>query len=154
MTHQQPHGTYPPTLVFNSVDGFLEAVQQRSLTEIGCATLKRIKPLEGGMLQRHVSFILLTARDYTRHEVLACSVFLTAGDFVNDNRLWTPPAEWQQQQARAERVHDQLRTRLCAVAHVRIVDAAYLVHPDVCLRFATLALRRADGGNEAGEERL
>ena len=66
MTHQQPQGTYPPTLVFNSVEGFLEAVQQRSITEIGCATLKRIKPFEGGMLQRHIAFVLLTARDHAR----------------------------------------------------------------------------------------
>ena len=86
--------------------------------------------------------------------MLTCSVLLTAGDFVNDNHQFTPAAEWKQQQARAERVQDQLHARLGAVAHVRIVDAAYHVHPDVCLRFAALALRRADGGNEAGEERL
>ena len=149
MTQQQPQATYPATLVFNSVEGFLEVVQQRSITEIGCATLKRIKPFEGGMLQRHISFLLLTARDHTRNEVLACSVLLKAGDFVDDTHLFTPAEAWQRQQARAEVVQQEVRQRLDAVPAIRVVDAAYHVHPDVCMRFATLELTQAERGAEA-----
>jgi hypothetical protein len=150
MTQQQPQGTYPPTLVFHSVEGFLEAVEQRSIAEIGCVTLKRITPFDGGMLQRHIAFALLTARDHTRDEVLACSVFLTAGDFVDDNHRFTPAEEWQRQLARAERVQQQLQARLRAAPAVRILDAAYHVHPDVCLRFASFSPHERDDGTGTG----
>ena len=150
MTQQQPQPSYPATLVFNSVEGFLHAVQQRSITEIGCATLKRIKPFEGGMLQRHISFMLLTAHDHTRNEVLACSVLLKAGDFVDDTHLFTPAEAWQRQQARAEVVQQEVRQRLAAMPTIRILDAAYHVHPDECMRFAALQVPGAERGVEAG----
>ena len=83
--------TYPPTMVFNSVDSFLEAVQARAIIEIGCATLQRVSPLAEGMLQRRISFVQLTAHDPVQNEILACSVYLKHGDFVNDDQLFTPP---------------------------------------------------------------
>ena len=55
MTNQQ-QATFPPTLVFNSVDAFVAAVQTRSITEIGCVLLQRSTPFEGGMLERRTSF--------------------------------------------------------------------------------------------------
>lgn len=143
MNHQQSQSTYPVTLVFNSVEGFLYAVQQRSIGEIGCATLKRINPTEGGMMQRHTSFLLLTARDHTRDEVLACY----------DNQLWTPIEDWKRQQVRAEMVQQEMEKRLDALLTMHVVDAAYLVHPDVCMCFATLELP-ASSGDEALSERL
>ncbi len=152
MTNQQPQPSYPATLVFNSVEGFLHAVQQRSITEIGCVTLKRIKPFEGGMLQRHISFMLLTARDHTRDEVLACSVRLKAGDVVDDTHLFTPADEWQRQQAHADVVQQQVKRRLQALVSVDVLDAAYHVHPDVCMRFAAFSPHVADDatGTDSG----
>ncbi len=63
--------------------------------------------------------------------VLACSVLLKAGDFVDDKHLFTPADEWQRQQARTERVQHQVQRRLQALVSVRVLDAAYHVHPDV-----------------------
>src|SRR5919202_5313491 len=102
---------FPPTLVFTSVDGFLDAVQQRSIDEIACATLQRVTPFADGMLQRHTSFLLLTARDHGREEILACSVFLQAGDFVVDHHRFTPANDWERQQAHAEVVRCHLLRR-------------------------------------------
>src|ERR671933_1978400 len=82
---------FPPTLVFTSVAGFLDAVQRRSIAEIACAALKRVTPFAEGMLQRHTSFLLLTARDHRREEILACSVFLQAGGFFGGPPPFTPP---------------------------------------------------------------
>src|SRR5919202_2941704 len=93
---------FPPTLVFTSVDGFLDAVQRRGIDEIACATLKRVTPFADGMLQRHTSFLLLTARDHGREEILACSVFLQAGGFVDDQHRFSPPENWGRPQAHAE----------------------------------------------------
>ena len=132
--------TYPPTLVFTSVDGFLDAVQHRSIDEIACATLKRVSPFAEGMLQRHTSFMLLTARDHVRDEILVCSVFLQAGDFVDDQHLFTPAQEWERQKARGEAVRRQVQLRLRALLTIRVVDAAYHVSPDVCMRFAAFPL--------------
>ncbi len=101
------------------------------------------------MLQRHLSFMLLTARDQAREEVLTCSVFLTAGDFVDDNHRFTPAEEWQRQQAHAKRVQHQLQLRLQALASVRVLDAAYHVHPDVCMRFASFSLQEPDDDDDA-----
>src|ERR671932_1939332 len=81
---------FPPTLVLTSVAGFLDAVQRRGIDEIACATLKRVTPFADGMLQRHTSFLLLTARDHGREEILACSVFLQAGDFVGGPPPFSP----------------------------------------------------------------
>jgi hypothetical protein len=131
---------FPPTLVFTSVDGFLDAVQRRSIDEIACATLKRVTPFAEGMLQRHTSFMLLTARDHRREEILACSVFLQAGDFVDDHHRFTPAKEWERQNARAETMRHQVLRRLHAVPTIQVVDAAYHVSPDVCMRFAALPL--------------
>lgn len=150
MTHQQQHMMYPVTLVFNSVDGFLEAVQQRSITEVGCATLKHIKPFEGGMFERHTSFLLLTARDHARDEVLACSVYLMTADFGHGDDLWTPPDDWKRQQARAEMVKHEVQKRLDAVPSIHVVDAAYHVHADVHTRFASLSSSVGDDGNGTG----
>ncbi len=83
--------TYPPTLVFHCVHGFLEAVQTRGIHEIGCATLQRTTPYAQGMLERRVSFIQLTARDHARDAILACSVYLKHGDFVGPDQRFTPP---------------------------------------------------------------
>jgi hypothetical protein len=150
MSHQQQHMTYPVTLVFNSVDGFLEAVQQRSIGEIGCATLKRIKPWEGGMFERHTSFLLLTARDHARDEVLTCSVYLMTADVANGDDLWTPLADWKRQQVRAEMVKHEVQKRLDAMPSIHVLDAAYHVHADVHMRFASLSPPVADDGNEGG----
>ena len=147
----QTQDIYPPTLVFNSVDGFLEAVNRRAIDEIGCATLKRVTPFAEGMLQRHTSFMLLTARDHVRGEILACSVFLQAGDFVDEKHLFTPAEEWGRQQARAEVVRRQLLLRLHTLPAIRVVDAAYHVSPDVCMRFASFTLEEEpDDGNTQG----
>ena len=141
--------TFPLTLIFNSVDGFLEAVHRRSIDEIGCATLKRITPCAEGMLQRHTSFLLLTARDHTRDEVLACSVFLKAGDFMDDKHLFTAAEEWERQSTRAEAVRRQLLLHLHAVPSIRVLDAAYHVHPDVAMRFATFTFDEEPGTGNA-----
>lgn len=133
-THQQ--STFPPTLVFNSVDAFVAAVQTRCITEIGCATLQRSTPFEGGMLERRTSFALLTARDTTRSEILSCSVFLKYGDFVGGDQLYMPAEEWRRQRARGEQVQHQLLRHLQGVPNIRLLQAAYHVHPDVCMRFA------------------
>ena len=131
---------FPPTLVFTSVAGFLDAVQRRSIDEIACATLQRVTPFADGMLQRHTSFLLLTARDHGREEILACSVFLQAGDFVDDHHRFTPANEWERQQAHAEAVRHQVLRRLQALPTIQVVDAAYHVSPDVCMRFAAFPL--------------
>lgn len=143
------HTMFPPTLVFTSVDAFLHAVQQRSIPEIGCTTLKRIKPFSDGMLERHTSFILLTAHDHIRDEVLTCSVFLKAGDFIDRTQLFTPAAEWERQNVRAELVRQQVVQYVHAVPNIHVVDAAYHVHPDVGMRFATFTLDEASHGDSA-----
>ncbi len=139
MTHHQ-QGTFPPTLVFSSVDAFVAAVQTRSIMEIGCVTLQRSTPFEGGMLERRTSFALLTARDTTRGEILSCSVFLKYGDFVGGDQLYMRQDEWRRQRERGEQVQHQLLRRLDAVPHIQVLHAAYHVHPDVCMRFAAFAV--------------
>ncbi len=133
---QHHQGTFPPTLVFSSVAAFVAAVQTRSITEIGCATLQRSTPFEGGMLERRTSFALLTARDTTRGEILSCSVFLKYGDFVGGDQLYMPAEEWRRQRARGEQVQHQLLRYLHALPNIRVLQATYHVHPDVCMRFA------------------
>jgi hypothetical protein len=148
MPSQKPQAAYPPTLVFNSLEGWLHAMEQRSIGEIGCVTLKRIVPSADGMLQRQISFLLLTARDPARNEVLVCSLFLKAGDFMDGRHLFTPAAEWQRQKTHAEAVQRQVQARLAALSHVRVVDAAYAICPDLCMRFAAFALAdEQDAGN-------
>ena len=148
MSNQMPT-TFPPTLIFNSVDGFLEAVQRRVIDEIGCATLKRITPCAEGMLQRHTSFMLLTARDPIRDEVLVCSVFLKAGDFMDDKHLFTPASEWERQTTRAEAVRRQVLLHVHAVPNLRVLDAAYHVYPGVAMRFATFTVQEEPGAGNA-----
>ena len=75
MTHV-PASAFPPTLIFSSVDSFLAAIHRRALDEIGHATLKRVTPFAEGMGERRVTFVLLTARDAARDEILTCSVYL------------------------------------------------------------------------------
>ncbi|HSH78276.1 MAG TPA: hypothetical protein VLA19_07060 [Herpetosiphonaceae bacterium] len=150
--HQQ--GTFPPTLVFNSVDAFVEAVQSRSIMEIGCVTLQRSTPFEGGMLERRTSFALLTARDTTRDEILSCSVFLKYGDFVGGDQLYMPPEEWRRQLERGEQVRHRLLRHLQAVPNIRVLDAAYHVHPDVCMRFAGFTVDEPSAAESARGPRL
>ena len=140
---QHHQGTFPPTLVFSSVAAFVAAVQTRSITEIGCATLQRSTPFEGGMLERRTSFALLTARDTTRGEILSCSVFLKYGDFVGGDQLYMPAEEWRRQRARGEQVQHQLLQHLQALPNIRVLQAAYHVHPDACMRFAAFTVDEA-----------
>lgn len=128
--------TYPPTLVFHSVDGILAAVQARDIHEIGCATLQRTTPYAQGMLERRLSYIQLTARDQARDELLACSVYLKHGDFAAPDQLFMPADEWRRQLQRAERIQQALQERLARMPELQILDAAYAIHPDLALRFA------------------
>ena len=133
---KQPTTAYPPTLVFHSVDGFLNAVQARDIHEIGCATLQRTTPYAQGMLERRVSFIQLTARDHTREEILACSIYLKHGDYSGPDQLLTAPDEWRRQLQRAERIRRAMEERLARTPELQVLDAAYAIHPDLALRFA------------------
>ena len=148
MSNRTP-ATFPPTLVFSSVDAFLAALHARSITEIGCATLQRTTPFEGGMLERRTSFVLLTARDTTRGEILSCSVFLKYGDFVNGDQLFMRPEEWRRQLQRGEKVRLQVLQHLQALPDIQVLDAAYHVHPDVCLRFAAFTSDETSGAGNA-----
>ena len=139
--------TYPPTLVFTRVESFLETVQARGIRAIGCATLRRSSPFGAGMGERRVSFILLTARDHVHDEILSCSVYLSYADYVGEQRCM-PHEEWERERARGERVQRQLLDHLRRVPELRILDAAYHVHPDVSLRFA--AFVPAAGADAAG----
>lgn len=132
----QPSITYPPTLIFNSVDAFLETVQARSIAELGCATLKRATSFAAGMGERRIAFVLLTARDHARDEILSCSVYLHYGDYMAQDQLFTPRDEWERAQARGAQVRRQLLARLQRLSEVHLLDATYHVHPDVHLRFA------------------
>ena len=89
-----------------------------------------------GMLERRTSFALLTARDAARGEILSCSVFLKYGDFVGGDQLFMASEEWRRQMERGEQVRHQLLRHLQAVPNIQVLDAAYQVHPDVCMRFA------------------
>ena len=91
--------------------------------------------------------MLLTARDTARGEILSCSVFLKYGDFVNGDQLFMRPEEWRRQLQRGEKVRLQLLEHLQALPDIQILDAAYHVHPDVCLRFAAFTV---DETSEAG----
>jgi hypothetical protein len=65
---------------------------------------------------------------------------LQAGDFVDDQHRFTPANEWERQQAHAEVVRRHLLRRLQALPTIQVVDAAYHVSPDVCMRFAAFPL--------------
>jgi hypothetical protein len=129
---------YPPTLVFTSVDSFLRTVQARSLVEIGYATLKRVSPFAEGMAERRIMFMLLTARDHVRNEILSCSVYLYYGDYMAPDQLITSQDEWEREHEHGTHVRQEVMSRLQCLPEVRLLDATYHVHPDVHLRFATV----------------
>ena len=101
------------------------------------------------MLERRTSFALLTARDAARGEILSCSVFLKYGDFVGGDQLYMPPEEWRRQLERGEQVRHRLLRYLQAVPNIRILDAAYHVHPDVCMRFAKFTVDETSAAESA-----
>ena len=61
---------------------------------------------------------------------------LKHGDFSGPDQLFTPPDEWRRQLERGERIRRALSTRLARVPDLRVLDAAYAIHPDLALRFA------------------
>jgi hypothetical protein len=140
---KQSNAPFPPTLIFSRVEAFLDAVQVRGLEEVGHATLKRVTPFAEGMGERRISFLLLTARDAARNEILSCSVYLHYGDFVAGDQLLSPREEWERQQARGAAVRQQVLQYVRDLPKVRLIDATYHVHPDVAVRFATFSVGTA-----------
>ena len=73
---------------------------------------------------------------------------LKAGDFVGKDQLYMPAEERRHQQARGEQVQHHLLRHLHVLPNIRVLDAAYHVHPDICMRFAEFSVHETfEAGN-------